>query len=63
MYNACNFFYLQIVPKIYSIDLREKVMQFYHQNNHKLNICETFRISRVTLDDWIRMEAQTGSLK
>ncbi len=51
------------MPKIYSIDLREKVMQHYRETKHKSNTCKTFKISRSTLDDWIRLEKKTGALK
>lgn len=50
------------MPKIYSIDLREKVMLHYRETKHKSNTCKTFRISRSTLDDWIRLEQETGVL-
>ena len=51
------------MPKIYSVDLREKVMQFYEENNHKSYTCKTFKISRTTLDDWILLQNTTGQLK
>ena len=54
---------MPIMPKIYSVDLREKVMQLYRETNHKSCTCKTFRISRTTLDDWILLEEQTGALK
>lgn len=51
------------MPKIYSVDLREKIMQFYKENNHKSYTCKTFKISRTTLDDWILLQNTTGELK
>ena len=50
------------MPKIYSEDLRQKVMEFYKKSNHKSNPCTTFNIARTTLDDWILLEQQTGQL-
>ena len=51
------------MPKTYSVDLREKVMQFYKETQHKSKTCELFNIARTTLDDWILLEKQTGQLK
>ena len=51
------------MPKTYSVDLREKVMQFYKESKHKSKTCELFHISRTTLDDWILLEQQTSQLK
>ena len=51
------------MPKTYSVDLREKVMQFYKETQHKSKTCELFNIARTTLDDWILLEQQTGQLK
>ena len=51
------------MPKTYSVDLREKAMQFYKESKHKSKTCELFHIARTTLDDWILLEQQTGQLK
>ena len=51
------------MPKTYSVDLREKAMQFYKESKHKSKTCELFNIARTTLDDWILLEQQTGQLK
>lgn len=51
------------MQKNYSLDLREKVMQFYTESNHKSKTCRTFNIARSTLDDWILLEKNTGQLK
>ena len=51
------------MPKIYSVDLREKVMKHYHDSQHKSQTCHLFNIARTTLDDWIKLEQQTGQLK
>lgn len=51
------------MPKNYSLDLRQKVMQFYIESQHKSKTCKTFNIARSTLDDWILLEKNTGQLK
>lgn len=51
------------MPKIYSEDLREKVMQSYNKTQHKSQTCQTFHIARTTLDDWLKLEQETGQLK
>ena len=51
------------MPKTYSVDLREKVIQFYKESKHKSKTCELFNIARTTLDNWILLEQQTGQLK
>ncbi len=51
------------MPKTYSVDLCEKVVQFYKESQYKSKMCELFNITRTTLDDWILLEQQTGQLK
>ena len=51
------------MPKIYSIDFRKKVMQFYEEKNHKSYTCRTFKISRTTLNNRILLQNTTGQLK
>ena len=51
------------MPKIYSVDLREKAMQFYKKSKHKSKTCEIFNIARTTLGDWMAIEQQTGQPK
>jgi transposase-like protein len=46
--------------KTYSVDLREKAMQFYKESQYKSKTCELFNIAKTTLDDWILIEPQTG---
>ena len=41
------------MPKYYSLDLRQKVMQNYKETKRKCETCETFKIARTTLDHWI----------
>ncbi len=51
------------MPKIYSVDLREKVMQYYRNSQHKSQTCKTYNIARTTLDDWIKLEQKTDQLQ
>lgn len=46
----------------YSQDLRQRVMDAYHDTGHKTRVCQTFSIARTTLDAWIKREEQTGTL-
>lgn len=50
------------MPKFYTHDLRQKVMEYYKKSGHKSNTCTIFNIARTTLDDWILLEQQTGQL-
>ncbi|MDK4679382.1 IS630 transposase-related protein [Kingella negevensis] len=47
----------------YSIDLREKALNYYKQSNNASKVAKTYGISRNTLYLWIKLEEQTGSLK
>ena len=51
------------MPKYYSLDLREKVMQNYKASQRKRETCEIYKIARTTLDHWIALEENTGSLQ
>ena len=51
------------MPKYYSLDLREKVMQNYKASQRKRVTCEIYKIARTTLDHWIALEENTGSLQ
>ena len=46
----------------YSHDLRERVIHAYEQTRHKSKVCQTFSIARSTLDKWLALQAETGSL-
>ena len=51
------------MPKYYSLDLRQKVMQNYKETKRKRETCEIYKIARTTLDHWIALEENTGSLQ
>ncbi|MGI8757358.1 MAG: IS630 transposase-related protein [Acidimicrobiales bacterium] len=46
----------------YSIDLRERVLQALDGGMSKMTAHRTFGVSRSTLDHWLALRAQTGSL-
>lgn len=48
--------------RVYSLDLREKVMAAYRQTGHKSKVCKEFHIARTTLDKWIMLEKKTQAL-
>lgn len=50
------------MPKIHSTDFRNKVMEHYKISLHKSDTCKRFGVSRTTLNDWIRLEENTGFL-
>jgi transposase len=48
------------MPKPYSNDLRQKVLNFYKESRHKSKTCSIFNIGRMTLDRWIELERVQG---
>jgi len=46
----------------YSIETRKAAIAAYKKTDYKLAVCKEFNISRVTLDAWIKLEEETGSL-
>jgi len=50
------------MSKGYSIDLRERVLQAVEEGMSKMTAHRTFHISRSTIDHWLALRAQTGSL-
>ena len=51
------------MPKIYSIDLRERVLQSLDEGLSKMAAHRTFRVSRSTIEHWLALRAQTGSVR
>lgn len=49
------------MPK-YSIEIRKAAIEEYKRTDYKVAVCKQFNISRVTLDAWIKLEDETGSL-
>ena len=49
--------------KTYSVDLRLRVLAAIDAGLSKMQAHQTFQISRSTIDDWLKLRAQTGSIK
>ncbi|WP_130803706.1 helix-turn-helix domain-containing protein [Acinetobacter ihumii] len=47
----------------YSIETRKAAIAAYKKTDYKVAVCKEFNISRVTLDAWIKLEEETGSLQ
>lgn len=45
----------------YSNDLRDKVLAYKDANHTQKETCEVFKISRSTLNEWLRLRRETGS--
>ncbi len=52
---------IQKMPK-YDLETRKLAILMYKKTDYKVAVCKEFNISRVTLDAWIRLEEETGSL-
>ena len=48
--------------KSYSVDLRERVLQAVDEGMSKMTAHRTFHISRSSIDQWLTLRAQTGSV-
>lgn len=51
------------MPSPYSDDLREKAIAGVDRGEKKSHVCRMFKISRNTLDLWLKARAETGSFK
>ncbi len=49
--------------KAYSVDLRLRVLAALDDGLSKMQAHRTFRVSRSTIDDWLKLRAQTGSVQ
>jgi len=49
--------------KAYSVDLRLRVLGALDAGLSKMQAHQTFQISRSTIDDWLKLRAQTGSVQ
>ncbi len=47
----------------YSYDLRKKAVDAYYRGEKKIAICRLMKISRNTLDLWLKREQETGDFK
>lgn len=46
----------------YSVDLRERALAAIDRGMSKWEVHKTFKVSRTTLDDWLKLREETGSL-
>ena len=51
------------MPAPYSYDLRLKAVNAYYRGERKTAICRLMKISRNTLDIWLKREEETGDFK
>ena len=51
------------MPSPYSYDLRSRVIEQYEKYKKIALTCETFKIIRTIIYDWIRLNEQTGDIK
>lgn len=49
--------------KAYSVDLRLRVLAAIDKGLSKMQAHKTFQISRSTMDDWLNLREQTGSVQ
>ncbi len=47
------------MPAPYSYDLRRKAIEAVKRGHKKINVCRLFKISRNTLDLWLKRETET----
>ncbi len=48
------------MPAPYSYDLRKKAVNAHYRGEKKIAICRLMKISRNTLDLWLKREQETG---
>lgn len=51
------------MPAPDSYDLRKKAVDAYSRGEKKITICRLMKISRNTLDLWLKREQETGDFK
>jgi transposase len=51
------------MPAPYSYDLRQKAIEAVKRGQKKINVCRLFKISRNTLDLWLKREKETGDYR
>ena len=47
----------------YSVDLREKALEYYYECKNITKTCNTFKISRSALYSWIKLHTEKGNLE
>ncbi|MDJ0555198.1 MAG: IS630 transposase-related protein [Microcoleaceae cyanobacterium MO_207.B10] len=51
------------MPAPYSYDLRRKTVEAINRGHKKVNVSRLFKISRNTLDIWLKREKETGDFQ
>ena len=51
------------MPAPYSYDFRKKAIEAYKRGERKIDICRLLKISRNTLDLWLKKEEKTGNFR
>lgn len=51
------------MPAPYSDDLRQKIVDAVERGERKSHVCQMFKISRNTLDCWLKRREQSGSIR
>ncbi len=51
------------MPAPYSYDLRQKALEAVKRGERKTDVCRTLKISRNTLDLWLKREEHTGDYR
>ena len=51
------------MPAPYSYDLRKKAIDAVKRGERKINVCRLLKISRNTLDLWLKREKETGDIR
>ena len=54
---------LSVMSAPYSYDLRRKAIEAIKRGHKKVNVCRLFKISRNTLDFWLKREKETGDFR
>lgn len=50
------------MPKSYSVDLREKVLNYLEKNPNKQIVCDLFQIGIATLYRWVSLKKKKGNV-
>ena len=50
------------MPEIYSVDLRERVLEYVEKHNNKKEASHLFRVGIATFYRWVRQKKEKGNL-
>lgn len=57
-----RYIHRSIMPSVYSLDLRQKAIAAIDRGEKKSHVSRTLKISRNTLELWLKRREETGSL-